>query len=136
MTASTTVQVDTSAWPVLVFRFDGALTVDDVDVYNSALDTALAQGDRFGAVMIVSPAYLEAGRNGEVANKTMKWLKAHRPRLSAQCAGIATVITDDERREAYAQVADQQGEKIYGCPVRTFATLEAAQAWLRAQIVA
>lgn len=136
MTTDPAVHVDASEWPVLIFHFDGALSVDDVDVYNGALDTALARGDRFGVMMVASLAYLESGRNSEVANKTMKWLKMHKPQLSAWCVGIATVIADDERREAFAQVTDQQGEKVYGCPMRAFTTIEAAQTWLRKQLEA
>ncbi len=130
------VDVDEGRWPVLVFRFNGAFSLDDVDRYHGAIERALARGEPFAIMMVASPAYLEGGRNNAVANKTMKWLKEHKPRLSAQCAGIAAVIADDQRRAAYARVAEQQGEKVYGCPLRSFATTDAAEAWLRACLAA
>lgn len=33
-------------------------------------------------------------------------------------------------------MAEKQGEKVYGCPLRTFATLEAAQDWIMALLAA
>lgn len=128
------VHVDAASWPLLSIHFAGELTLADVDIFHGATEAALERNQPFGIVMIASPAYLESGRNTAVANKTMKWLKAQKPRLSAQCVGIATVIADDARRTAYAQIADQQGEKVYGCPLRTFATPAEAQAWLHQRL--
>lgn len=134
MTIPSMVEVDETGWPVLVLTFRGELALADVDVYASALERALERGDAFGTAMVVGPAYLESGRNNEVANKTMKWLKEQKPRLSAQCVGIATVIADDAQRTAYAQIAEQQGEKVYGCPLRIFATIALAHAWLHERL--
>ena len=134
MTIPSIVEVDETGWPILVLTFGGELTLADVDVYTSALERALERGDAFGTAMVVAPAYLASGRNNEVANKNMKWLKEHKPRLSDQCVGITTVIADDAQRTAYAQIAEQQGEKVYGCPLRTFATIALAHEWLHERL--
>lgn len=46
------VTVDETYWPVLAIHFPGAVTEDDVGVYNGTLERAIARGERW------PPAYL------------------------------------------------------------------------------
>jgi len=128
------VTVDESHWPILAILFPGPLSEDDVDVYNGALERAIASGEPFGAAMVSTPEYLFAPPNNAVSNKSMKWLKQHKPALSTTCCGIAMIVHDEQHRSAMAPKVAMQGEKVYGCPLGLFGSLEEAQVWLYAQI--
>jgi hypothetical protein len=126
--------VDEEQWPVLVIHLAGAMTEDSVDAYNAALDRAIGRGEPFAAAMVSTPEYLSAPPNNVVANKTMKWLKANKPALRATCRGIAMIVPDAEHRAMMEPKVAKQGEQVYGCPTRVFATLDDAQLWLRQQL--
>ncbi|ADI14286.1 hypothetical protein [Truepera radiovictrix] len=51
------------------------------------------------------------------------------------CRGVAFVVADPERRAAYAATVAQNGPKVFGAPMRAFATLREAEAWLTGRLL-
>jgi hypothetical protein len=128
------VTVDSTHWPLLHIRYPDMLTEADVDTYTDAMDTALARGEPFATSLTVTDAYFEQERNNAVSNKSMKWLKQAKGRLSEHCRGIALVVPSEERRAQYAPMMEKTGPQVYGCPVAMFVDIDAATAWMHAQL--
>jgi hypothetical protein len=126
--------VDSTNWPLLHIRYPDTLTEADVDTYTDAMDAALARGALFATSLQVTDAYFDQERNTAVSNKSMKWLKQAKGRLSEQCCGIALVVPSSERQAQYAPMLEKTGPQVYGCPVAMFVNLDEATAWMQAQL--
>lgn len=118
-------QYDTSAWPVVQFRFVGRMDVDDTNRYFEDAD-AIIQGHRRyvclmdGSTMLVPEV--------EFVRRQAIWLREHRERMRAVNLGIAFVASSALIRGLVRAVLHLQPLAV---PYESFADLESGMAWAR-----
>lgn len=92
------VQIDNTSWPVLVTRFTGESSFEDVDGYLRQVEACYFQEEPFAHLVDVAVSFDSA-----VANMTMgmgsrerrllgEWMKEHAETIGRVCVGAPYVI--------------------------------------------
>jgi hypothetical protein len=84
------IHIDDQYWPVIVFRFSGQVTMDEMERYLTWQDAMVAR-----CLPNASLVLTESLRMWEtpVLRRQAEWLKRHEPLIRKYSVGVALVIT-------------------------------------------
>jgi len=119
--------VDEGQFPLVIARFDAALTPDAAQQLFNRFDVLLAKAQPFALVM---DSRHEGQHAKGVAKMQKDWLQAQRAQLGQYCVGIAIVTQSSRYVAFYKPIADRMIRRMYNCPGRLFTDADAAQVWL------
>lgn len=118
-------QYDTSAWPVVQFRFIGRLDVNDSNRYFDDANAVIRSHRRYACVMDGSTMLLP---EVEFVRRQALWLREHREQIRAVNVGIAFVASSALIRGLVRAVLHLQPLSV---PYASFSELERGVAWAR-----
>ncbi|MCZ2094815.1 MAG: hypothetical protein LC121_00820 [Anaerolineae bacterium] len=125
------IAVDEQAYPVVVVRSEGDITLEDVHGMAQALEGVFARKTPCGVIMISDE---NAVSTQEARSVQARWLKQNKPRIAEICRGYALVLNSPAQLMLFKPIMALQGKRMMGCPAAVFGDIDAAQAWIREQL--
>lgn len=135
MTPENLTLTDLTRWPVAVLRYSSRYGDDEVRAFLADMAALLDRSEPFALAIVTHPAQFERFLSPEVSRAYALGVKANREALAARCRGLAFVVADEEARDAYAAKVSENGPKVFGTPMRVFATKGEARAWLETCLI-
>lgn len=123
---------DLSRWPVAVLRYTEKYGDDEVRAFLADMAALLSRGEPFALAIITHPTQFTRTLSPEVNRAYALGVKGNRSAMQRLCRGLAFVVADEDARKAYAAKVGENGPKVFGAPMRVFATEAEACAWLEA----
>jgi hypothetical protein len=125
---------DLSSWPVAVLRYSERYGDAEVRAFLADMAALLSRGEPFALAIVTHPAQFTRTLSPETHRAYVLGVKGNRSAMQRLCCGLAFVVADEGARDAYAAKVAENGPKIFGAPMRVFATLREAHAWLETRL--
>ncbi len=117
------VEVDEKLWPLLVMRFEGSPTQDELDELARRLEACIARQE---AYVSITDARLGGGLTPAQRQQQADWLKKHDGTLRKYCLGNAVILTS-----SIARLTINVIHILYPMPIphAVLPTMESAAEW-------
>jgi hypothetical protein len=125
------ITVDEQAYPIVVVRSEGDVTLADIRHFTQTLEAILARETPCGVIMLSNEHSVTAP---EARSAQARWMKQHKPRIAEICQGFAWVLASPAQLMLYKPILALQGRRMTGCPTAAFGDLDAATAWIQKQL--
>jgi hypothetical protein len=119
------IQIDDRYWPLLVFRFSGQVSMEEMEAYLKRQDEMLVRGQKMASLVLTDHLRMW---EMPVMRRQAAWIKEHEPTLRKLSLGAALVITSPVVRGMLKALLWMQPMPQ---PHLVCATPEQALAWLR-----
>jgi hypothetical protein len=122
------IDVDERAWPLVVFRFRGQVSLEELNVYLARQDVLLARNELTVQLVLAQETKLW---ETPVLRRQAEWIKINRDVLGRHSLGVALVIDSPIVRGMLKAILWIQPMPL---PHAVFRTVEEALRWLRERV--
>ncbi|MGD1896976.1 MAG: ABC transporter ATP-binding protein [Phormidesmis sp.] len=134
------VGINEDTWPVVSVCFQGNGTPEEMTHFYQRFEAWLAKKERFVLVMqrLNAEAADAEGKKSATVRQMRKdgiaWTKKHRPEIAQYCTGVAIVPDSAKMIAVWGPIVARVTQNMYGCPGKTFLSLEKANVWAIGQL--
>ena len=121
--------IDETEWPLVRVRWTGRLSDDELSEFLAKLDAWLERGERFGLLLDARGAL---GFSSDQRRRVVAHMKAARGKTERSL--IQAAVADNAIQRTLSLVIEIVVPPAF--PSKTFGDLDAALAWLKAQLSA
>lgn len=117
------IEVDEKLWPLVVFRYEGPLSMQDLEALVARLSEILARREPYVAIV---DGRKSQGMTPEQRQHQADWMKRNDAQLRKYCLGSAFVVTSALARLTLNVIVVLKPPPL---PYTVVSTLEAAAVW-------